>query len=418
MSHERDYRVAVVGAGVAGLACSRVLTEHGIDHVVMEKEDRPGGRIKTDYVDGFQLDHGFQVLQTGYPGIDDHLNLSALELNAFPSGVRVRYDDRFHVIADPRHHPRHLYSTAASPIGGVGDRFRLLRLAARLSSQPMEKIFDAPEEKTIDFLRGQGFSDRFIQSFFTPFFAGASLDPTLEASSRVLKYVIRLFSTGDAALPKAGMAAIVDQLAAHLDDAHLQCNREVIGLEDNGLRLSDGRFVTADKIVLALPQPAVARLLNRTTAAPSVSETCLYYHADWQPPFKNPFLLLNGEGRGPINNLAFQSLVSADYAPEGKTLIAAVVLGDQDRGSEDMEALVRSQCREWFGGGVESWSFLRSYRIEHALPKQVPPTANPYEPAAPVSDNIFVCGEDGGVPGLQWAMMSGTQVGRQIVGAG
>jgi phytoene dehydrogenase-like protein len=418
MTQNRDYRVVIVGAGVAGLACSRVLAEHGINHAVMEKTARPGGRIKTDFLDGFQLDHGFQVLQTGYPGIKDHLNLNALMLSHFPSGVRVRYDDRFHVVADPRHHPRNLYSTVASPIGGIGDRLRLLKLAARLSNQPMEKIFEDSEERTIDFLERQGFSARFISSFFTPFFAGASLDPTLEASSRVLKYVIRLFSTGDAALPKAGMAAIVDQLAAHLDDAHLQYNHEVVGLEDSGVRLSDGRLVTADKVVLALPQPAAERLLNRAETTPSVSETCLYFSAAGQPPFKTPFLLLNGEGRGPINNLAFPSQVCPDYAPAGKTLIAAVVLGDEDRGNEDLEVLVRSQCREWFGAAAAHWRFLRSYRIEHALPKQMPPTASPYEPATPISEHIFRCGEYGGVPGLQWAIMSGTLTGQRIVETG
>ncbi len=418
MTQERDYRVVVAGAGVAGLSCSRVLSEHGVDHVVLDKSSRPGGRIKTDYIDGYQFDHGFQVLQTGYSGIEQHLDLNALELKAFPAGVIVRCSDRFQVIADPRRHPRHFLSTIASPVGGIGDRVRLLRLAAGLTRQPMAQIFAESEEKTIEFLRRQKFSERFVKSFFTPFFAGATLDPTLESSSRVLKYLIRLFSTGVAALPRTGMAAVVDQLAAHLDETRLQCNREVVGLEESGVRLSDGRLVTADKIVLALPQPAVERLLNGSSATPSVGETCLYFSANWQPPFKDPFLLLNGEGRGPINNLAFQSMVCKDYAPEGKTLIAAVVLGDEDRNNEDLELLVRSQCREWFGTAVDHWQFLRSYRIEHALPKQTPPTASPYIPAPPVTENIFVCGEQGGIPGLQWAMMSGAQTGRRIIEAG
>jgi len=418
MPQERDYQVVIVGAGVAGLSCSRFLTEQGINHLIVEQSDRAGGRIKTDRLDGFQLDHGFQVLQTGYPGIDQHLDLEALSLSAFPSGVTVRRAGDFHVVADPRHHPRYLFSTVASPIGSIGDRIRLLKLAARLSRRPMEKIFAEPEEKTIDFLRREGFSETFIQSFFTPFFAGASLDPTLEASNRVLKYVTRLFSKGDAALPKAGMGAIASQLAAHLDEVRLQLNRQVVGVDDNGVRTADGELITADTIVLALPYPATQRILNRAGPVQSMSETCLYFSADWRPPVKEPFLLLNGEGRGPINNIAFPSLVSTDYAPEGKTLVAAVVLGDEYLENDNLEMLVRSQCRDWFGTAVDDWRHLQSYRIEHALPKQAPPTANPYEPVTSVSERIIVCGETGGLPGLQWAMMSGAQAGQRIVEAG
>lgn len=417
MIRKQDYQVVVVGAGVAGLSCSRVLAEQGIDHIVLEKSDRPGGRIKTDFVDGFRLDHGFQVLQTGYPGIEDHLDLNALELGMFPSGVAVRFNDRFHVTADPRRHPRHLLSTATSPIGGLADRIRLLKLSARLSLQPMERIFEDTEEKTLEFLKREGFTDRFIKSFFTPFFAGASLDPTLEGSSRVLKYVTRLFSTGDAALPQKGMAAIVDQLAAHLDDEKLQRHREVVELDSDGVRLSDGSLIRAAKTVLALPQPAVERLLKQTVTKASVGEACLYFSTRWRPPLKEPFLLLNGEGRGPINNIAFPSLVSAGYAPEGKTLIAVVVVGEENIHHRSLEAQVRSQCREWFGPVADDWRHLQTYRIGHALPKQTPPTANPYDPEPKISERIFVCGENVGVPGLQWAMMSGSRVGRSIIEA-
>ncbi len=415
MSEDVNYEVVIVGAGVAGLSCARVLNEHGITYTVLEKSSRPGGRIKTDYLDGFQLDHGFQVLQTGYPGIDQHLNLASLQLSSFPAGVAIRHNGRFHAIADPRHHPESLYSTVFSSIGSLADRLRMLKLAVSLSRSPMEKIFVEPEEKTIDFLRNRGFSERFIQSFFTPFFAGASLDLSLEASSRVLKYVTRLFATGNAALPAGGMAAVVDQLAAGFPEHCLQYNREVVDIEQRVVRLSDGTAVKAGKIVIAVPLPGCAQLLHFDSAQQSVGETCLYFSAEWQPPFNHPFLLLNGEGRGPINNIAFPSLVSPSYAPEGKTLVAVVVLGDDYLGNDDLEKLVRNQCIDWFGTVVQNWQLIKTYRIEQALPKQSPPTSNPYEVPAAFSENITVCGEYGSLPGLQWAMMSGAMAGKRIV---
>ena len=96
MPERSDHEVVIIGAGLAGLSCARVLQDHGIAFTLLEKTDRPGGRIKTDRVNGFLLDHGFQVLQTGYPDISKYLNLQALNLSAFPSGVAVRFENRFH----------------------------------------------------------------------------------------------------------------------------------------------------------------------------------------------------------------------------------------------------------------------------------------------------------------------------------
>ena len=138
MRDQPPREVVIIGAGMAGLSCASALHEHGVGFTILEKTDCPGGRIKTDRIDGFQLDHGFQVLQTGYPGISDYLDLDQLKLSRFPAGVAIRHDDRFHVVADPRHHPKSIYSNNASPIGSLGDRMRLLKLVGSLVMHPME----------------------------------------------------------------------------------------------------------------------------------------------------------------------------------------------------------------------------------------------------------------------------------------
>ncbi len=418
MTLERDYQVVIVGAGVAGLSCARLLAEQGVEYLVLEKSDRPGGRIKTDYLDGYQLDHGFQVVQTGYPGIGQQLDLESLSLRSFPAGVTIRHGGRFYAVADPRRHPEHLISTIGSPIGGLGDRMRMLKMAVSLSREPMQKIFEDPEEKTVDFLKHRGFSEKFITSFFTPFFAGASLDKSMEASSRVLKYVTRLFATGDAALPADGMAAVPDQLASGLPRDSLQFGREVVAIETGQVRLADSTVIRADKIVCALPQPVLSKLLELGGPAHSVGEACVYFATRWRPPFKNPFLLLNGEGRGPINNIAFPNLVSPSYGPEGATLIAVVVLDEAYLGDDGLVTAVRDQCREWFGAAVDDWQHIRTYTIDHALPRQLVPTANPYVMPEPLYEDLIVCGEHTSLPGLQWAMMSGEMAGRRILEEG
>ena len=60
-------RVLIIGAGLAGLACARRLTQSGIACTVLEGSDDVGGRVRTDRMEGFQLDRGFQVFLTGSP---------------------------------------------------------------------------------------------------------------------------------------------------------------------------------------------------------------------------------------------------------------------------------------------------------------------------------------------------------------
>ena len=59
--------VLVVGAGISGLVAAVELKRRGFSVQVLEASDNVGGRIRTDVVDGFLLDRGFQVLLTAYP---------------------------------------------------------------------------------------------------------------------------------------------------------------------------------------------------------------------------------------------------------------------------------------------------------------------------------------------------------------
>jgi len=59
--------VAVIGAGVAGLACARTLADHDVEVRVFDKGRSVGGRLATREQDGRQLDHGAQYLTARDP---------------------------------------------------------------------------------------------------------------------------------------------------------------------------------------------------------------------------------------------------------------------------------------------------------------------------------------------------------------
>src|SRR6267378_5407065 len=114
--------VLIVGAGFAGLCCARELQAKGISFQILEASDGIGGRARTDAVDGFLLDRGFQVLLTAYPEAKRLLNYTALRLHSFEPGVLIRAGGGFHRVADPWRLPSAMLSTLAAPVGTVADK--------------------------------------------------------------------------------------------------------------------------------------------------------------------------------------------------------------------------------------------------------------------------------------------------------
>ncbi len=402
----KNHPVIIVGGGIAGLACARRLNTRGVAVLVLEAAGRVGGRIQTDRQDGYLLDRGFQVLQTAYPEARRALDFPRLRLRNFAPGTMVRIRGRFYALADPLRRPGKLIDTLTAPIGSMADRLRLLRLARRVTRTPLDALFRQPESTAMQFLHAEGFSDAMIWRFFAPFFGGVCLDPQIRASSRVLQYVLRMFANGEAALPAGGMQQIPLQLAEDLPMACLRTGVRVRQVRRDGVTLDDGTRMPAGAVVVAAEGPATARLLGLASSRASVAETCLYFSCD-QASWHSSFLMLNGEGRGPINNLAFPSRVSAEYAPAGKSLASVVVLGDPVDGDAALIDRVKGQLLDWFGPQAGNWEHLHTYRIDHALPDQSPPTHNPTCPDPRVRPGVFVCGEVGSLPGIQWALVSG-----------
>ena len=155
-------------------------------------------------------------------------------------------------------------------------------------------------------------------------------------------------------------------------------------------------------------------LPKATEAVGSRGESCLYYAAK-EPPITEPYLVLNGDGSGWVNSLTVPSIVAPSYAPAGQHLISVVVIGHGAADDATVEATVRGELSDWFGRGVSQWRHLETYRIVHALPEQKPPMPDPTMRSAAVKPGIYVCGEYGSVPGIQWALLSGRQTAEAVL---
>lgn len=408
-----DPQVMIVGGGLAGLCCALRLQEAGISSQIFEASNDVGGRARTDVVDGFLLDRGFQVLLTAYPEAQQVLEYGELELARFEPGALIRYQGKFHRFVDPWRRPRHLLSTAFSPVATLGDKLRVARVRQRVGRGTLEELFAQPETTTIEALRGAGLSDRIVDCFFRPFLGGVFLDRELRTSSRMFDFVFRMFATGDAAVPARGMGAMARQIAARLPAEAIQTDSPVDKIETNSIRLASGEHIPASTIVVACEAPVAAALLGNETSTSGQGVTCLYFAAD-EPPIKEPILVLNGDGEGPVNNLCVPSQVSPTYAPLDQSLISVTVLGVPSN-SEELQNQVRGQLREWFGAVVDSWRHLRTYQIPYALPTQAPPALSPVAKPARRTDGTFVCGDHLDTASIQGAMVSGRRAAEQII---
>jgi phytoene dehydrogenase-like protein len=405
--------VVIVGAGLAGLACARRLVEIGKSFVVLEASDGVGGRVRTDVVDGYRLDRGFQILLTAYPEAKRHFDYPALNLKPFTHGVLIRWNGRFHRIADPRRDPIRGVGAFFGSIGTLGDKWKLMELEAKLRGKEPEQLFEQPEGLTLDLLRWHGISDAMIDQFFRPFLGGVFLENDLVTSSRMFRFVYRMFADGDAAIPELGMGELPKQLAAMLPADAVRLNSLVVAIEPNRVRLASGEALECSAVVVATEGLTAAKLLGWPEPKPGRAVTCLYFAAN-ESPIKEPTLVLDADNSGPVNNLAVMSDVSKSYAPPGQVLISASVLGDPTDDDAALTTSVRHQLLTWYGEKVNDWRHLRTYRIRHALPDQTAPALDPARRPVRISPGLYVCGDHRADASINGALYSGWQAAQAV----
>jgi phytoene dehydrogenase-like protein len=357
-------------------------------------------------VDGFVLDRGFQVLLTSYPDVQRLLDMGELAAGELYPGAFVWADGRMHRVADPFRRPFDAFESVRAPVGRLRDYVPLAKLRGRARSGTIEGALGRRETSTLVALRAAGLSERLIDRFFRPFLAGVFLDPALETSSRMLDFVVRMFSLGEAVLPAGGMGAIPAQAAALLPSSTIRLGAAVARVSEDGVELDSGERVASRIVVVATDGSAAARLLPDISEPVWRSVTCLYFAAPVSP-VDGPLLVLDGDASGPVNHLAVPSEASPSYAPEGQALVSASVLGVPAEGDEELEGRVRAQLTAWFGDEVDGWRHLRTYRIERALPALTPPALEPKDRRVRLGRGLFVCGDHRETASIQGALASG-----------
>ncbi|OXM75202.1 oxidoreductase [Amycolatopsis sp. KNN50.9b] len=392
--------VVVAGAGPAGLAAARILQGAGLHVLVCEAGDDIGGRVRTDVIDGFRLDRGFQVLLPAYPAVRELSGLADLRLQYFTRGVIA--DGQ--ALAPPWRHRRAVRDLLACTAGRPRDVAALLTMSARDVLAPARRLEAGADSSIAEDLARRGVGDRTVDEVLRPFLAGVFLDRPLRTSARAFHLVWRSFLRGGAALPASGMGALPHLLARDLVPGTVRCGVRVTGITGEGVTTDRGEVLARAVVVaaadglLGVPEPEWHAV------------TTYYYRTSGHPPSRQP--TLRTDSGDLLVNTAVISAVAPGYAPPGQTLVAASVPERCDTGNE-LEPHVRTTLARMYDTTTTDWERVETYAIARALP--VMPAGHPLRQPVRLAPGRYVCGDHRDTSSIQGALVSGRRAATAVL---
>lgn len=361
---KKSTRIAIIGAGISGLTAAITLEKEGYSPVIYERTDRAGGRVKTDIVDGYQLDHGFQVLLDAYPMAQKYLDYPALELQKFLPGAQIFKRGKCEILGDPLRDISLLFPTLTASIGTISDKWNILKLNMALKKKSLEAIFQETETTTYDYLKSQGFSAEIIEQFFKPFFSGIFLEPQLNTSSRMFEFVYKMFGSGYAVLPKSGIGAIPTQLTNKLNRTKIEFNCPVERCADTEILFADGRKMQPDYTIIATDASPLVPNLRKQHLDWHSSDT-LYFTAKTKK-IKQRLIGLITDQEALINNIFYHT--SLDMAHKGdEELLSVTVVKEHNLTEYELIQKVKEDLSSYCN--ITTERYLKHYQIKKALPK-------------------------------------------------
>jgi Flavin containing amine oxidoreductase len=404
--------VVVVGAGLAGLTCARELVARGRHVLVLEGSDGVGGRVRTDHVDGFTVDRGFQVLNTAYPALAGAVDLDALDLRAFDPSVGVLLGDDRVVIRNPLQDIRSTGSVLRVPVGGIWGKAAVGTYVGLCTALPAATLKRRPDVTSAEAWRRANIPPDVVNGVLRPFFAGVLLEQDMSSSRRFTDLMVRMFARGRSTVPAGGMQRLPEQLAGHLPPGTVRLGSRVLQVGATRVESTVGTFAAA-AVVVATDAWTAGSLLPNVVDPPSPRGVTTVYHSAPAFPGASGALLVGADS--PVANSIAISVAAPEYAPPDRVLVSSSMVHgavpDAVDGPEVRAALGRLHRTD-----ASSWELVATYDLPHALPGM----AAPHPMRRPVrlsggGETVYVAGDHRDTSSLQGALVSGRRAAHAVL---
>lgn len=387
--------VAIVGGGLAGMAAAHAFNRRKYKTIIFEKSNSLGGRVQTEFINGYTLDVGFQVLLSSYPQINLKW-LRALKLRSYESGAHVKIDGRWRLIPNPLINP---LSMLKAPSG---------TMKAALSLMWGRQKVESPAETTEEYINRLNIDRNWLDHFLKPFMRGVFLEKGLGTRAERFVELMRYFIKGNACLPRGGMHEVPRWLERQLKYTQFVKGSEVVEVTERSVTLNCGTKHAVDAVIVALPVPEAKLLVEGIPDISSCSTSCDYFAVARNKVKADRYLWLDGTEGTPVNNFSFPSRIQRSYAPRGMHLLSATAIAPNIPSSEE----VREYLAEQLDLSEKHLSFIKRYYVTHALPSQ-----KEKPPLEEVCHNgVFLAGEVISPPSINDAVGSGRAAAKAVMG--
>jgi hypothetical protein len=348
----------VIGGGLAGLSAAITLQEAGESVELYEASDDLGGRVRSDYIDGYILDRGFQLINSGYSEIK-HLGVIE-EIDFCKSDRTIDVITPFGIssIGDPRLHP---ILATRSPLGSLTEKLAVLKF---VGDKPNSSI------SLRDALLASG-TGNLYENVLKPFLRGVFLTDLENIDSSYGREIIKSFVVGDSGLPRAGAGALSAALGARVENVIL--NNPIDSLQQ----------FAGKKVILATDAHTTAKLTH-VPLEPGFADSHTWYHALPAGVISSKRLRVTSTANPIVNSIALSNVVS-QYAPEDKTLISSTAISS----ITDEQAL--NEIAKFWGIAPSDFELIKRFDIRNSLPVFKPGKNG--VTSARINDELFIAGD-------------------------
>lgn len=375
-----NFECIVIGAGLAGITAARDLENTGRNVLLIEASDDVGGRIRSDRLDGFILDRGFQVINPKYPQIKRSKLIRELDFKTISGKVHLADLDLMVGYAP---------ASFSRKIGSTTEKIKFLNFVTVAKPANSQAFGDYTSAFPLLYAK-----------VLKPFLSGVFLTDPETVAADVVQEIVRSLVKSLPGVPANGVGEFSKALAKPLKNLYL--NEKVMKIEQDTVVTNKGRY-QARFIIVATDGQSANELIGTSQKCKMLESYTCYFALDKQFELMDS-LQISTQAKV-VNSIAISN-ISKNYAPKDKVLISTTSLTSltQDEFRQEVSKL-------WMIP-VDKFEYIQHYAIRRSLPFHGPGKSR--DESLFVRDGVFVVGDHMSAPSQEGAMRTGAAVALTI----